>query len=506
MWPYIYNLYAHAIMKTMSESPKVEILLELLNDSSSRDVAIIKEAYDFAYQAHDGQKRFSGEPYFNHVFATGYNLASLGMDCQTIAAGLLHDTVEDGHVEQEVIKKEFGKEIAFLVEGVTKLGKLKYRGAERHVESLRKLFVATAEDPRVIIIKLADRLHNAQTLDGHPRPDKRKRIALETLEIYAPLANRLGIGQLKGALEDAAFPHIFPKEYKRVKQLQRKRSVDHLKYLEKFHRSLKIELAKQGIKDAKTNYRVKHMYSLFQKLIRKDWEIEKIYDITALRVIVPTVADCYRVLGIIHGQWRPLPGRIKDYIALPKPNGYQSIHTTVFTGDGGIVEIQIRTDQMHEEAMYGIASHLGYKEGIFERLMRKTRTVKRKLEWITQLTEWQQHMAETGDYIQEAKMDFFSDRVFVFTPLGDVIDLPIDSTPLDFAYAVHSDIGNHTAHAKVNGKMASIKTPLHNGDIVEIQTKDSAHPTGKWSEYVKTTLAKRHIKNYLAKEKKESEK
>jgi GTP pyrophosphokinase len=484
----------------MHTSPKVEELLDKIKNLSRQDTAVIRKAYDFAKDAHKEQTRFSGEPYFNHVFATGMNLASIGMDCETITAGLLHDTVEDGHVELDVIEKEFSKDIAFLVDGVTKLGKLKYRGVERHVESLRKLFVATAEDPRVIVIKLADRLHNAQTLAGHPRPDKRKRIALETLEIFAPLANRLGIGQLKGQLEDAAFPHVFPKEYKKVKQLQRKRSVDHLKYLEKFHRSLRIELAKHGLKDVQTSYRVKHMYSLFRKLVRKDWDIEKVYDITALRVVVSSVGDCYRVLGIIHGQWRPLPGRIKDYIALPKPNGYQSIHTTVFTGDGGIVEIQIRTAQMHQDAMYGIASHLSYKEGLFERIVRKTRGVKKNIEWIHQLTDWQQHMQETGDYMKEAKMDFFNDRVFVFTPTGDVIDLPCDSTPLDFAYAVHSDIGNHTAAAKINGKLGSIKAPLHNGDIVEIDTKESSHPSRKWLDYVKTTLAKRHIRTFLQKE------
>lgn len=477
--------------------PDVKEIINILKEPSKKDIDLITKAFDFAQKAHATQMRFSGDPYFIHVYETGLQLAIVEMDPATIAAGILHDTIEDAGVTQEQLTKEFGPDVAFLVEGVTKLGKLKYRGLDRHAESLRKLFIATAEDARVLIIKLSDRLHNVRTLDGHPRKDKRKRIALETLEIYAPLADRLGMGEFKAELEDAAFPHAYPKEYQKVKDLLKKKSSQHMKDLEKFHRSLQKELAKCDIRDIKTSYRVKHLYSLYKKLKRYDFDIDKVYDITALRVVVPSVADCYRVLGLIHGNWQPLPGRIKDYIALPKPNGYQSIHTTIFTGDGAIVEIQIRTPQMHKDALYGIAAHLAYKSGFFAQFNPKTRVVKKKLEWIKDFTDLQKNITESGELLKDMHMDFFQNRVFIFTPQGDVIDLPEESTPIDFGYAVHSEVGNHTSGAKVNGKLASIKDPLHNGDIVEIVTKKSSHPSRKWLDYAKTALARRHIKNYL---------
>jgi guanosine-3',5'-bis(diphosphate) 3'-pyrophosphohydrolase len=481
--------------------PDVQEILTLIKDPSKEDVALIKKAYDFSANAHEGETRFTGEPYFVHAFEAGKNLAEFGMDAPSIAAGLLHDTLEDGDTDEKTLEKEFGKEIAFLVEGVTKLGKLKYRGMERHAESLRKLFVATAKDPRVLIIKLADRLHNVKTLAGHPEEAKRHRIAMETLEIYAPLADRLGMGLLKGYLEDYSFPHLYPEEYKQVNELMTRKRDDHMKYLEKFHRSLQKELAAHNIKDVKTSYRVKHIYSLWRKLERKEMDIDKIYDITALRVTTNTVEQCYQILGIIHGAWRPLPGRIKDYIALPKPNGYQSIHTTVFTGDGGIVEVQIRTEKMHKEAEYGIASHLAYKGGFFDRIHnpQEHNQVKKKLHWIHELIQWQEQVSENKEFLKELKMDFFKHRVFVFTPKGDAIDLPEESTAVDFAYMIHSDIGNHMAGAKVNGKMVSLSTKLHNGDIVEIIAKKNAHPSQKWLDYVKTSMAQRHIRLWLQK-------
>ena len=482
---------------------EVQDIIDYMKDPSLDDQELIKKAYDFAEKAHEGQMRFSGDPYFVHLSETGKELAVVGMDAQTVAAGILHDVLEDADVEKDELEKEFGKDIAFLVEGVTKLGKLKYRGLERHAESLRKLFMATAEDARVIIIKLADRLHNIKTLSGHPRKDKRERIALETLEIYAPLADRLGIGDLKANLEDGAFPHAYPKEYERTKKIHTKKNAAHLKDLEKFHRALQKELGKAHMKNYRTSYRVKHLYSLYKKLLRRDFDLEKIYDITALRVVVSSVEDCYQVLGIIHGNWRPLPGRIKDYIALPKPNGYQSLHTTVFTGEGPIVEIQIRTQDMHHSAMYGIASHLAYKRGLFSELSTETRAVKKKLEWIKQFNEWQAQVTESGDLLKHLKMDLFNNRVFIFTPTGDVIDLPDESTPVDFGYAIHSKVGDHTSGAKVNGKLASIKQPLKNGDIVEIITKKTSHPTQKWLDYTKTSLAKRRIKAYLSNKEKE---
>lgn len=485
----------------------IKEITALMHSPGEKEIALITKAYAFAEKAHEGQKRMTGDPYFVHAFATGKNLASFGMDAQTIAAGFLHDTIEDAGIPPQTIEKEFGKEILFLVEGVTKLGKLKYRGLERHVESLRKLFVATAQDIRVLIIKLADRLHNIQTLSGHTNPEKQKRIALETLEIFAPLANRLGMWKLKSELEDGAFPFAYPEECKKVKDLLKQRSKIDQRYLEKIYRSLHKELAKQGIRNdiLQTGHRVKSLYSLHQKLVKHDMDIEQIYDIVALRVIVQKVEDCYRVLGIIHGAWTPLPGRIKDYIATPKPNGYRSLHTTIFTGDGGIVEVQIRTEEMHKEAEYGIASHIGYKESIFEKINLRNRgkgvTLSKKLRWIQQLIEWQQHVSESGEYLENLKIDFFNDRVFVFTPKGDVIDLPEESSPIDFAYMIHSDIGDHISGAEVNGKLVSLDTKLKNGDIVKIQTKKGNHPTAKWLDYAKTTFARRHIRSAMQKTK-----
>ena len=329
---------------------------------TTEDVELITKAYDFAEKAHEGHLRHSGDPHFVHVFETAKTLAEFGMGATTISAGFLHDTIEDTDSTEEEIKKEFGPEILFLVQGVTKLKQLKYRGAERHTESLRKLFVATSQDIRVLIIKLADRLHNMRTLQYLPKA-KQQRIALETLEIYVPLAYRLGIRKLHRELEDYAFQYAYPKKYEDTKKLLKEKSKETLKRLEKIHKSIRKAFAKEGLTDVHTFSRVKGFYSLYKKLERKGRDIEKVYDIAALRVIVPSVSDCYKALGIIHGTWRPLPNRIRDYIAFPKPNGYQSLHTTIFTGDGGIVEVQIRTEQMHREAEYGIASHLSYKEG-----------------------------------------------------------------------------------------------------------------------------------------------
>ncbi|MCE9644063.1 RelA/SpoT family protein [Candidatus Parcubacteria bacterium] len=492
----------------------VKDIISLMDRPSKEDIALVTKAYHFAEKAHSTQKRYSGEPYFVHLVATAKNLAELQMDATTIAAGLLHDTIEDTGVTPETIEQEFGPEILFLIEGVTKLGKLKYRGAQRHTESLRKLFVAMAQDIRVLIIKLTDRLHNMQTLQHVPQA-KQKRIAMETLEVYAPLAYRLGMRKLNRELEDLAFPYIRPNEYKKTDQLLREKSEDTTEHLAKLLNQLKKAFAKEGILAFRSDYRIKGLYSLYRKLVRKDMDIEKVYDISAIRIIVTNVADCYRVLGIVHNLWRPLIGRIKDYIAVPKPNGYQGIHTTVFTGDGSIIEVQIRTEEMHREAEYGIASHLSYKEGrgmaavglswirkLIPLTPRKVTAADTKAEF-RNVPEWITHLAEDvaesqpDAFMEDLREDFFGHRMFVFTPKGDVVDLPVDSTPVDFAYAIHSDIGNHISAAKVNGKMVSIDTPLHNGNTVEIMTKASSHPTEKWVGYCKTALAKRHIRSML---------
>lgn len=476
----------------VSTQPDIQdIYKAMTKEPSPADKKLIQKAFDFAEQAHRGQKRNSGEPYFYHVFAAAKNVASFGMDTTSIAAAMLHDTIEDTPVTENDLHQEFGTEIVFLVNGVTKLGNVKYRGVERHVESLRKFFIASAADLRVIIIKLADRLHNIKTLE-HVKPEKAKRIALETIEIHAPLAFRLGMGKLTGDLQDGAFPYAYPKEYEMVNELLKNKKKTDEKYIDKIWKSLKKEMAKNDIKDIQTEARVKRKYSLWRKLIRKEMDIEKIYDIIALRVIVPTIEDCYRLLGVIHSTWRPLPGRIKDYIALPKVNGYQSIHTTIFTGDGGISEIQIRTQEMHDQAEYGIASHFIYKDTQEGGEGNSTQQ-----QWLEQLKDLQSGETDQNTFLENLTGDFFTERVFVFTPQGDVIDLPRGASALDFAYAVHSEIGNTAAGAKINGKYSAIKTEIKSGDIVEIETDKKIHPSNKWLAFVKTTLAKKHIRNYL---------
>ncbi|MEK7471310.1 MAG: RelA/SpoT family protein [Patescibacteria group bacterium] len=455
---------------------------------------LLKKAYDFAVNAHAGQKRDSGELYFTHAFETAKNLTKLQMDAETIAAGFLHDTVEDTETTEEDIKKEFGEEIAFLVKGITKLSNIKYRGDDRHVESLRKFFLAMARDLRVVIIKLADRLHNAQTLE-YKKPEKQKRIALETIEIHARLADRLGMGKLKGDLENAAFPYAYPKEYAQVEEIIKEKKDSYEKNLAEVSEVLKKELLRNNIKVVEIDYRIKHKYSLYKKLLKYGMDLDKIYDVVALRVVVDSIEDCYRVLGLIHSIWNPLPGRIKDFIAIPKPNGYRSIHTTVFTGLGGVAEIQIRTKEMHTEAAYGIAAHFAYKE----QGVKKTKDDKDKFKWIEELKELNYSPGDPKSFIDHLKMDFFNNRIFIFTPKGDVVDLPEDSSPIDFAYSIHTDIGNHISGAKINSKMSHIFTKLKNGDIVEIITKKDSRPSSKWLEYVKTSVAKKHIKSYLEK-------
>ena len=495
--------------------PDVSEILDITQNRSPEGDKLIKKAFSFAQNAHEGQTRYSGDPYFIHLVETAKNLAELGMSPTTIAAGLLHDSIEDAEITPQELTSKFGDEISFLVEGVTKLDKIRYRGTKRHIGSLRKLFVAISQDLRVLIIKLADRLHNIETLKYVPQ-DKQKRIAVETLEIYAPIAYRLGIRKLSRALEDGAFPYVYPKEYTETLDLLTSRKNTSDKNLEKFIRTLRKTLAENNMRNAQIDYRMKGIFSLYKKLKRKGKDIEKIYDIAAVRIVLPTVADCYRALGIIHGVWRPLPGRIKDYIAFTKPNGYQSIHTTVFCGDGSIIEVQIKTEKMHRDAEYGVASHIYYKAGkkkknnsfawITHLLPNNKQNISHDASlskaskadiptWIRDLVEYRDDNLEEQNIQKEIKGDFFEHRIFVFTPLGDVVDLPIDSSPVDFAYAIHSDIGDHLSGAKVNGKLMSLDTSLKNGDIVEIITKKNVTPSTKWLEYAKTATAQKRIRN-----------
>lgn len=524
----------------------VKQIIAAMTDPSPEDKALVEKAYAFAQHAHKDHKRYSGEPYFLHPAAVAKHIADLGLDAETVAAGLLHDAVEDTGVPPEDIEREFGRDVLFLVEGVTKLGKHKYQGAERHAESLRRLLVATSSDIRVLIIKLCDRYHNMTTLEHVPE-HKRKRIALETLEIYAPLADRLGMGRMKRELEDLAFPAIDADAYQHAVEVRKLKTKETEAGLARAQKDLQHALARRGITKFRSEIRMKGYYSLHQKLKRKNDDITKIHDIAALRVIVQTIDDCYAALGVIHSLWKPLPGEFKDYISFPKPNGYQSLHTTVLTADAGIVEVQIRTDDMHREAQHGIASHMSYKElrtktqGLpekaqkqaYERLsfswmrellpsllrMKKTtpaatdtgstpakaprpkpagkaikKTAAAAPRWLEELAASHAPDSAAEEFVQGLRDDFFSHRVFVFTPMGDVVDLPLDSTPIDFAYAIHSDLGDHMNGAKVNGKLVSFDTALHNGDVVEILTKTSAKPTIKWLDAARTSLAKRHIR------------
>ena len=466
----------------------VEELISLIKNPTREEQDMIRKAHAYSMHAHETQKRNSGEPYFNHVYETAVILAEMNADPITIAAGLMHDVLEDTETTEEQLRTLFGDEIVTLVEGVTKLGHLKYQGVERHAESLRKFFIASASDIRVVMIKLADRLHNVSTLE-HVRPDKQKRIAIETLEIYARLADRLGMGKMKAQLEDLAFPFAYPDEYKKVQTILQDYTLFNEPHLEKVAETLKEELHILEATINRLDFRVKHLYSLWQKLKKNDYDISKIYDILALRIIVPNVSDCYAALGIIHGLYKPLPGRFKDYIAIPKPNGYQSLHTTVFDGIGGIVEIQIRTESMHDEAEYGIASHVHYKE--------KRNSQAAKTDWTKELLETQKLVEKPEDFLKHLKLDFFEERVFVYTPKGDVIELPQGATVIDFAYAIHSDIGNHIFGAKVNAKMASLDTVLYRGDIVEILVSEKNKPNRKWIDMCKTTFAKHQIRKYI---------
>lgn len=468
-----------------------KIISQILSHfSDEKEKSLITKALDFASAAHQNQKRKSGEPYIYHPLKTALVLAEMNLDATTVAAGILHDTIEDTPRTLAEIKNQFGEEIAFLVDGVTNLGRVRLKNQSAKIENLRKMFLATAKDIRVILIRLADRLHNMETLGALPE-EKRKRISLETLEVYAPIAHRLGIGEIKGRLEDLSFLHLYPKEYQWLISAVASQYEAKKKYLKEFEPILKEILIKENIKDVQVNTRVKHLWSLYNKFKKYEMNWDQIYDLVAARVVVPTVENCYGVLGAIHKHWRPLPGRIKDYIALPKPNGYQSLHTTVFGPKGEITEIQIRTPQMHARAENGIAAHWAYKE----RQGVKTQ----ELTWIDQLREWQKEVRGSDEFFESLRIDFFKDRIFVLTPKGDVINLPEGATPVDFAYQLHTDIGRQCSGAKVNNKIVSLNTPLQSGDLVEILRQKNKKPSRDWLSFVKTHLAREKIKAEIKK-------
>ncbi len=458
------------------------------------DIALIRRAYAFAEQAHRGQKRATGEPYIMHPLATACTLAEMRLPTNIIVAGLLHDVPEDTTCTLDDLKESFGEDISHMVQGITKLGKLKYRGMERYMENLRKMFLAMAADVRVVFIKFADRLHNLETLAAIP-PKKQYRIALESMEIYAPIANRLGMGEIKGRLEDAAFQYVYPKEYVWARDLSQTSLEGKEDYLKRVLSKTREMLTDAGIKELNVHGRKKHLYSLYRKLLKNDRSIARIYDLVALRVVVDNVADCYAALGIIHSKWTPLKGRIKDYIAQPKPNGYRSLHTTVFCEEGEIVEFQIRTKEMHAEDEFGIAAHWAYDENGKTILPSKHGPPPK---WVYDLADIQQELEDKKKYLQslnDIKIDLFRDRIFVFTPKGDVIDLPEESTCVDFAFAIHTDVGKTCVGAKVNEEVAPLERVLKNGDMVEILTNKSRKgPNPDWIKFVKTRHAKQKIR------------
>jgi len=466
-----------------------QIIRKVKENNPKADTDILKLAYDFAVNAHNDQKRKTGEPYIQHCLHTAFVLAQIKADLDTVTAGILHDVPEDTDYNLDDIKKNFGGEVAYLVEGITKLSKIKYRGIERYRESLKKMFLAMASDLRIIIIKFADRLHNLRTLSALP-PDKQLRIAKETLEIYAPIAGILGIWSLKWQMEDICFKYVYPEEFKKLEyKYEVEKKVERHQYIQRIKNILKRRLKEADI-DYEIESRFKHLYSIYQKMQKKDRKFDEIYDVFALRVIVPNINDCYKVLGIVHTLWKPKINRFKDYIASPKPNGYRSLHTTVFGPEGKATEFQIRTKEMNDEALYGIAGHWYYKQ-------KKEKNIEKGPYWVKEILNIQREAEDTSDFIKKIKFDVFINRIFVFSPKGDVFELPEKATPIDFAYAVHTEVGNKAVGVLVNDKIASLDQELRNGDLVEIITeKNRKGPNRGWLKFVKTSNARNRIKHY----------
>lgn len=462
------------------------------------DFSLIEKAYEYALNAHQGQKRVSGEAYISHPTSVAEILADLNMDNITIVAGILHDVIEDTNYSFEDIKETFGFEIAMLVDGVTKLGKLEYKTKEeQQAESLRKMFVAMAKDIRVVLIKLADRLHNLRTMKCMSK-GKQIEKATETLEIYAPIAHRLGISKMKWEMEDLSLRLLEPDIYSDLGEKVSKKREEREEYINVVMEEIKKKNKEAGI-ESQIEGRPKNFYSIYKKMYLQNKTFEQIFDITAVRVIVDTVRDCYGVLGIVHTLWKPIPGRFKDYIAMPKPNMYQSLHTTVIGPDGEPFEVQIRTWEMHRTSEFGIAAHWKYKEG-----RTSQNEFDDKFKWLRQMLEWQNEVKDTKEFMETLKIDLVIDEVYVFTPKGDVIDLPVDSTPIDFAYKIHSAIGNKCIGAKINGKIVPIDYKLQNGDIVEIITSAaSGGPSRDWLKIVKSSQAKNKIRQWFRRDKRE---
>jgi GTP pyrophosphokinase len=485
------------------------VIKKFADNNPKADTDLLRLAYEFAEKAHEGQLRKSGEPYIQHPLHTAFVLAEIKSDLPTVVAGLLHDVPEDTAITLDDIKKNFGEEISTLVAGITKLGKIKYRGVERYRENLRKMFVAMADDPRIIYIKFADRLHNLRTLESLPE-NKRERIAKETLEIYAPIAGLLGVWRLKWQMEDICFKHLYPDDFKKLEyKYEVEKKAERNQFFQRIKKTISQEFTKNRITNYQIEYRFKHLYSIWQKMQQKDRKFDEIYDVFALRIIVPKISDCYKVLGIIHTIWKPKINRFKDYIAVPKPNGYRSLHTTVFGLDGKAVEFQIRTPEMNEESLYGIAAHWHYKHNA-----KNGQEVEDQPKWVREILEIKRDNKDARHFVREIQSsNIFQNRIFIFSPKGDVFELPEQSTAIDFAYAVHTDIGNKLTGVIINDKIGTLEQELKNGDLVEVITdKNRPGPSSNWLKLVKTKHAKEmikknaqnpifgRIKNYFSKE------
>ncbi|MGA3125139.1 MAG: bifunctional (p)ppGpp synthetase/guanosine-3',5'-bis(diphosphate) 3'-pyrophosphohydrolase [Candidatus Korobacteraceae bacterium] len=468
-----------------------DLLAIARSNRPSDDLDIIRRAYELSLEHHSGQQRASGEPYLVHPLEVAILLAEMKLDTTAIAAGLLHDSVEDTLVTTEEIKEKFGEQVAHIVEGVTKISKIDFASREEaQAENVRKMMLAMVDDIRVVLIKLADRLHNMRTLQ-HLSPERQQKIAKETLEIYAPLAHRLGMGKVRGELEDLSFPYVDPVGYKMACEQVEALRKDGERALAQMADTIRLKLREAGINVVRVDSRIKRMYSIYQKVVKQKITADQMYDLLALRIITYSVNDCYAVLGIIHNAWRPVPGRIKDFIAMPRPNLYQSLHTTVIAEDGHPFEVQIRTEEMHKMAEEGIAAHWKYKDGPI------SARDEQRLAWLRQVVEWQREMADPSEFLSTLKIDLYPEEVYTFTPKGKVVILPRDATPIDFAYTVHTEVGHSCVGAKVNGRIVPLRSKLRSGDIVEIMTQAGHKPSRDWLGIVKSSRARQKIKHWL---------
>ncbi|HEY1938070.1 MAG TPA: bifunctional (p)ppGpp synthetase/guanosine-3',5'-bis(diphosphate) 3'-pyrophosphohydrolase [Candidatus Angelobacter sp.] len=468
-----------------------QLLAKVAENRPSDDLEIIRKAYNFSLQHHQGQTRASGEPYLIHPLEVSLVLADMKLDSTAISAGLLHDAIEDTPVTHEDIRREFGDQVVHIVEGVTKIDKIDLASREeRQAENVRKMVLAMVDDIRVVLIKLADRLHNMRTLKHLPE-ERRQQVAKETLEIYAPLAHRLGMGKVRGELEDLSFRYVDPIGYDQVRTAIEQRRKAGESFLAKAVKILQQKLTENGV-DAKVESRIKRLYSIHQKLLRQRITVDQVYDLLAVRIITKSVKDCYTVLGSIHQMWRPVPGRIKDFIAMPRPNLYQSLHTTVITEDGHQFEVQIRTEEMHKMAEEGIAAHWKYKDG-----SPVSAKDEQRLAWLRQVVEWQQDVKDPNEFLSTLKVDLYPEEVYCFTPMGRVVILPRDASAIDFAYAIHTEVGHTCVGAKVNGRIVPLRNKLRNGDVVEIMTQPGHNPSRDWLGFAKSTRARNKIRHWL---------